>query len=324
MTSRTTQKQNATIMIRLPNWIGDACMCLPALDLVTQAGLSYVVCGRAWARPLLSGLKTGGFIEMMDSLKHNVRALRQWRREHPTHQVGLLMPDSFSSALAFRLAGIQSAGWRDDGRSLLLKWAFHKPSAPMHAVAAWFELTKLALKSWGYETHEATLPAALNLPITNEHKQSAAAALREAGLKAGEFVLIAPTATGQHRGQKKVWPHFDALARVLQNNRIQVAMCPPASEQMIAHRAAPSVDLIRPLDLGAFCALTRMARLVICNDSGVAHLCAAAKARQLTLFGVTDAERTGPWNTQSVNLGHNGKWPSAGEVITRVQQLLNS
>jgi len=324
MTAQDAKKRPAPIFIRLPNWIGDVCMCLPALELLNKAGLSYVVCARNWARPLLTGLKTEGFIEMTDSLKDNVRELRRWRREHPTQQFGLLMPDSLSSALTFRLAGIQSAGWRDDGRSLLLKWGFNKPSEPMHAVEAWFELAQRALSSWGIEARHIPLSPTINLTITNEHKQAAAAALREAGFKAGDFVLIAPTATGQHRGMKKVWPHFDAFARVLQNNRVNVAMCPPESEQAAANRAAPTVDLIRPLDLGAFCALTRMAKLVVCNDSGVAHLCAAAGAKQVTLFGVTEATRTGPWNPESCNLGQNGSWPTAGEVVARAQQLLSS
>lgn len=313
-----------TILVRLPNWVGDTCMCLPALELLRQSGVPVVLCGRSWAKSLFTGIPTAGFIEMTDSLKDNVRALRLWRREHPTHQLGLLMPDSLSSALAFRLAGIKSAGWRDDGRSLLLKWGYHKPAQSLHAVQSWFELTRRALNSWGIDTTQAQLPDSLNLTITNEHKQSAAAAVREAGLKAGQFVLIAPTATGQHRGQKKVWPHFDALSRVLQNNRVAVAMCPPEAEQAAANRAAPTVDLIRPLNLGAFCALTRQAKLVICNDSGVAHLCAAAGARQITLFGVTDPQRTGPWTPKSVNMGQNGHWPAAGEVVTRVQLLLNS
>jgi heptosyltransferase II len=313
----------APIFIRLPNWIGDVCMCLPALELLDKAGLSYVICARGWAKSLLTGLKTAGFIEMTDSIKENVRALRHWRREQPTHQLGLLMPDSLSSALTFRLAGIKSAGWRDDGRSLLLKWGYNKPTESMHAVEAWFELTQRALQSWGIEARHIPLSKRLHLPITNEHKQAAAASLREAGFKSGEFVLIAPTATGQHRGLKKVWPHFDAFARVLQNNRVKIAMCPPETEQAAAHRAAPTVDILRPLDLGAFCALTHMARLVICNDSGVAHLCAAAGAKQITLFGVTEMARTGPWSHESCNLGQNGRWPTAGEVVTRAQQLLN-
>lgn len=299
-------------------------MCLPALNLFKEFNVPLVICGRAWAKSLLAGLRTEGFIEMTSSTMGNVRALRQWRQEHPSHQNAILMPDSFSSALCFRLAGYKTAGWRDDGRSLLLTWPQTKPSESLHAVEAWFELAKRTLQLWGYDTTQSSLPSSLQLPITNEHKQSAAAALREAGLKTGKFVLIAPTAAGQHQGKRKVWPHFDALARVLQNNRIKVAMCTPLSEQAQANRAAPTVDFIRPLDLGAFCALTRMAQLVVCNDSGVAHLCAAAGARQLTLFGVTEAARTGPWTQNACSMGQNGRWPTTGEVVTRAQQMMSS
>jgi len=298
-------------------------MCLPALDLLRQAKVPIVICARGWAKPLLSGLHTEGFIEMSDSIRMNVRTLIKWRREHPSHQKALLMPDSLSSALTFRLAGFKTIGWRDDGRSLLLSWPQDKPQQPLHAVEAWFELTKRALNIWGYDTSSFSLPQSLSLPVTNEHKQSASAAIREAGLKAGNFVLIAPTATGKHKGQTKVWPHFDALTRVLQNNRVNVAMCPPLSEQAAANRAAPTADIIRPLDLGAYCALTQMAQLVVCNDSGVAHLSAAAGAKQVTLFGVTDATKTRPWTQNSCNMGQNGLWPTAGEVVTRVQQLLS-
>ena len=189
MTTPASTKQSNVVLVRLPNWIGDTCMCLPALDLLSQSGVPFVVCARGWAKSLLSGLRTEGFIEMKDSLKANVQALRDWRQTHPSHQHALLMPDSLSSALTFRLAGFQSVGWRDDGRSLLLKWPQTKPAEKLHAVQAWFELTKRALQCWGYDTSQVMLRDSVVLPITNEHKQSAAAALREAGLKSGDFVL---------------------------------------------------------------------------------------------------------------------------------------
>jgi len=88
--------------------------------------------------------------------------------------------------------------------------------------------------------------------------------------------------------------------------------------------AAPTAQLLPALGLGPFAALTRQAQLVICNDSGVSHICAAANARQLTLFGVTDPERTGPWTPNTVNLGQNGHWPAMHAVTERVQQLLSS
>ena len=61
---------------------------------------------------------------------------------------GLLLPDSLSSALVFRLAGLPSAGYRDDGRSLLLRWPVDKPDASLHAVESWHYLTRAALTRW--------------------------------------------------------------------------------------------------------------------------------------------------------------------------------
>ena len=148
--------------------------------------------------------------------------------------------------------------------------------------------------------------------------------MSEAKLIPGQFVLIAPTATGLHQGRIKVWPHFDALTRALQDQGMRVVACPPPAEQDPARMAAPTAEVLAPLGLGAYCALARNCALVICNDSGVSHLCAAVGARQVTLFGVTNPARTGPWTPDSVNLGQNGQWPSAHEVISRVAQILQS
>ncbi len=66
-----------------------------------------------------------------------------------------------------------------------------------------------------------------------------------------------------------------------------------------------------------------MAALVICNDSGVSHLGAAVQARQLTLFGVTDPARTGPWSDRAVCLGRTDEWPSVNEVLEQALALLD-
>jgi heptosyltransferase-2 len=205
-----------------------------------------------------------------------------------------------------------------------LRWPLHKPTEPLHAVQSYFALTKHALAAWGIDAQPQALPDRLHLPITKQHTQSAHDQLNAAGLKAGDFVLIAPTATGTHKGQAKVWPQFDAFTRILQNNGVRVAICPPKAEQAAALRAVPTADLIDPLRLGGFCALTRLAKVVICNDSGVSHLCAAVGAKQVTLFGVTDPARTGPWTPESMNLGQLGQWPTVGEVVQKTQQFFIS
>ncbi|HLR78764.1 MAG TPA: glycosyltransferase family 9 protein, partial [Burkholderiaceae bacterium] len=78
-----------------------------------------------------------------------------------------------------------------------------------------------------------------------------------------------------------------------------------------------------PVGLGAFATLTRHASLVICNDSGVSHIAAAAGARQLTLFGVTEQERTGPWSSSATCLGSASAWPDVDETERVALQLMN-
>ena len=311
-------------MIRLPNWVGDVCMSLPVLALCRDLGVEVAVSGRPWVADLLAGWPLAAVLPMQGRLREDIATLRAWRTAHPEYQRALLLPDSLSTALAFRLAGYRSAGYRDDGRSLLLTWGFSKPLGPLHAVQSWHHLACSALRAWGYDTAHARVDARLDLPLTAHQLQDAERVMQQGQLSAGKFVLIAPTATGRHKGQIKVWPHFDALTRALQGAGIRVVACPPPSEQEAARLSAPTAQVLPPLGLGAYCALARQAALVICNDSGVSHLCAAVGARQLTLFGVTNPARTGPWTPDSTNLGQNGRWPDAHSVIERAFELLQS
>lgn len=310
------------ILIRLPNWVGDVCMCLPALSLLHAKGLRFAVCARPWAQELLQGVAIESFVPVKGKFFNDLKILRAWHQQNPAYQQGLLFTDSLSSALLFRLAGLKSAGYRDDGRSLLLNLPLAKPEPRPHAVQSWYGLTTLALTRWGISTQENILAPRLDLTLTAQQELSALSVMAQANLIPGSFILIAPTATGLHHGQIKVWPHFGTLTQALQSRGKRVVMCPPPAEQEAAKLAAPGAELLPPLSLGAFAALARQARLVVCNDSGVSHLCAAVNARQLTLFGVTDPQRTGPWTPDSVNMGQNGQWAGASDVIARVFEIL--
>ena len=61
---------------------------------------------------------------------------------------------------------------------------------------------------------------------------------------------------------------------------------------------------------------------MIANDSGVSHIAAAVCAKQITLVGVTDAKRTGPWNPDAIVLGENGRWPALQSVIDTISELV--
>lgn len=319
------------ICVRLPNWVGDACMSLPALHMLSNAGYPLVLVGRPWARDLLAGLEPREFVAVQGPLRRDAAQLRDViravRGRHgattATPCKGICLPDSISSALVFRLAGIQTGGYRDDGRSLLLKWPVSKPRPRGHAVESYYHLTRAILRKWQVP---ATLPAqpgaALNLPLTSGHRQAAQATLERYNLYRKPFVLISPTATGLHKGRVKSWPHYEALSRHLIQQGWPVVMCPPPNEVDTAREAAPSAMVLPALPLGGYAALTRHAALVICNDSGTSHVAAAVQSRQLTLFGVTDPQRTRPWSPAAVLLGQDGAWPSLEDVAERALALL--
>ncbi|CAB3913933.1 glycosyltransferase family 9 protein [Achromobacter sp. CF-sbj1-Ac2-l] len=314
------------LYVRLPNWVGDVCMSLPSLRALQAAGLPLVICARPWARDLLDGIDKREFLPMLGKVgpdRATVSAHRRALGAEGRRARGLLLPDSLSSALVFRLAGVPSAGYRDDGRSFLLRWPVAKPDGGLHAVQSWHHLTREALARWGLPTGPGEPGPTLDLPLTPAHHQTASLALEAAGLAGQRFVLIAPTATGLHKGRVKVWPGFDTLTRALQARGHTVVMCPPPAEAEEARRNAPTAQLLPALPLGAFAALTVRATLVICNDSGVSHVAAAAGARELTLFGVTRPGRTGPWSPRAVCVGSETAWPSIEEVEHQAGQLLD-
>lgn len=304
------------IYVRLPNWIGDVCMCLPCLHAVISTGCDVVVCGKPWANELLSGLQGIRFIPFTGKWNTDKNTLKSTLEAHTQQQsVGLLLPDSLSSALAFRLAGLPCAGYKDDGRSLLLRWAITKPKAPLHAVESWYYLTHYALTQWGFNVPENPDPY-LHLPLTTAHEAQAQALLSP--LNHAPFILIAPTATGKHKGKEKIWPFFEILTKQLQKKGMMVVMSPPAQEKEMALTHAPSASLLPPIGLGGFIALLKKADVVICNDSGVSHLAALGAKKQITLIGVTDPIRTAPWSADAIVLGSMGHWPRVDEVMAHI------
>jgi heptosyltransferase-2 len=312
------------LYLRLPNWVGDVCMSLPSLRLLQAAGLPVAVCARPWAADLLSGVAgADDFVAIRGRFMQDRAAVRAHVRTRGAGGRALSLPDSLSSAAVFRLAGLPVAGYRDDGRSPLLRWPVDKPATRLHAVESWYHLTREALARWGLPTGDPAPPPALDLTLTDMHREQARACLEQAGLAQTPFVLIAPTATGLHRGRNKVWPGFAALTQGLRAQGVAVAMCPPPAEVDAARANAPDALLLPSLELGAFAALATRAALVICNDSGVSHVAAAAGARQITLFGVTQRERTGPWSSRAHCLGSEQGWPAVQEVQRTAQELLN-
>lgn len=305
------------LIVRLPNHLGDACMTLPALQLLAARGYRLMLAGKPWAADLFAAYPWA-IVPLPADRQRRIAALRA---HCPRGAAALLLTNSFGSALDFSLAGLRASGYATDLRRLLLDRAFPRPARwraepPMHMVEYYYALAGL------FTDGEAGAPPpdlALRLPA--EKLEHARRLLDEASVAAG-FVMLCPVAVGRHRGKVKAWPGFGALCRALRDAGSTVVACPGPGETEAVRAAIPGAVVLPETDVGTFAALLAASRLVVANDSGAAHVAAAVGARLITLFGVTDARRTGPWSTAAIGLGSADGWPTREDVAAAVDREL--
>jgi heptosyltransferase-2 len=303
-----------SLIIRLPNHLGDACMTLPALNLLADRGFALTLAGRAWALSLFAAYPWR-VVPLPAASGDRLRVLRDWRREH-RKGAGLLFTNSFSSAAEFRLAGLRATGYATDGRRLLLARAVARSAVrTTHMVEYYYRLaTELAPQS-------PPVPDALSLRVTPAATAAARALLAGAGVT-GPYIVLCPVAVGRHQGKVKAWDGFGRLCDELRAKDAAVVVCPGPGERDSALRATPNATMLPETNVGTFAALLAASQLVVANDSGSGHLAAAVGAPLVSVFGVTDPTHTRPWGTRAVRVGGAAGWPGYEAVAAAVAGAL--
>ncbi len=308
------------VAVRLPNWVGDVAMALPALALLRAHGHRLHLFGRGWARDLLAG--TPDTVSALPTGGAAVRAAVRAALRASGARDGLLLTNSFSSAWQMRRAGVRATGYRGDLRGLLLAQALPRPRGG-HEVEAFWALARALCARLAPDAPAAAAapPATLALPLAAAHRSAAETALANAGLRAGEpYSVLCPLAVGTVRGQSKQWPSFPLLARLCAEHGAVVA-CPGPGEEAACAAALPGATLLPGLGLGAYAAVLAGARRVVANDSGPMHLAAAVGVPVLGIFGVTAPARTRPWSALGASVGDGRGWPAVRAVWEAVQRL---
>lgn len=301
----------SALTVRLPNWVGDCIMALPALQALRAQGLELRCLGRGWAPGLLAA--TGlAVAELPRGRLAAARAMRATGAER-----ALLLTHSLSSALVARLARLPALGYARDGRSLLL--SHHRP---------WPEATHEARRYWGLA--DAALrwlerdglsgdPPRCELPLPDTAIAAGHAALGEAD--AGDApVVLCPVATGTVHGVDKHWPHFTTLAEhLVAAGTPPVVIAPPG--QLDAVRARfPGCHAIGELPIASFAGVLAAAGTVVANDSGPMHIACAVGTRSVIPFAVTDPAITGAWSDHLVPVrGEDGAWPGVDAVLAQLR-----
>lgn len=306
------------VLCRLPNHVGDCCMCLPALRLLSASGFTPALVGKRWAEDLLAGMGWR-FDPIEGKISEDLSRIRYLAHNASATQ-GLLLPNSFGSALLFKLGRLKTTGLRTDMRSFLLDNGIPEPGT-MHEVERFFYVAHEAIKAWGSTPAFDKVPEHLSLILMKRH-EAAAKNLIEQYKIPEKFALLAPIARGKHQGKVKHWEHFNELVAPLREKGVEPIVFPSLREEALAKAACPDATILPPTTLGNFAAIAKRAQVVVANDSGVSHIAAAVGAKQITLVGVTDTKRTGPWNPEAVVLGECGRWPTVDEVVTTLQKIL--
>ena len=321
------------IIVRIRNWVGDVVLGLPALRLIESHGYAPQIVARGkWAPALLAGEGWPVHVQparLADKLAQ-LRSLRaECRRLDPgfnRRENALSMPESFSSALELRLAGLRAVGYAKEGRSPLLARA-EPITLGGHALVSYWELACRFLR--------ITLPppAEVGLGVVPAKADEALRLLTAAGIT-GRYLLICPFAAGLATAKKlnKKWPAFaEFVARAPAELGLPLVVYPGPGEHAQARELYPAATMVDGSDLSVYAALLKGAALVVSNDTGPGHMAAALGTPLLSVLGPTIAVQWAPWGSkvtvvqkpQTPQSGDaDGAWPSADEVLAAAKQSL--
>ncbi len=282
--------RQGVLLLRLPNWVGDAVMASPVLVNLLASYEGIALIGRPHVLGLFQGLPALKGLFSLPPGRRNLILLA--RKIKGRFKCGLLLPNSFSSALLFFLARVKfRAGYVADGRRLLLTHPVKKPYRCLHQRDYYLKL----LEALGFETPFKSL----RLFLPEEAIKRAESFLTELP---PPRAIIAP---GAAFGPAKCWPlyRYRALAYHLRRKGFSIVVVGSAAEheagKEIAKDLARARNLCGLLDLATTAAVITKADLFVSNDSGLMHVAAALRVPQVAIFGSTDPKITGPLNPKA-------------------------
>lgn len=301
---------NLSLIIRLPNWVGDVVMAVPVLQALNQLGIKLYVVGKPWIQDLLRGLD----LELIPLSKPFWQA-KKTIATIPSDKV-LLLTNSLSSALIARLAGKVAIGYKTDSRQLLLNASLNKLKG-QHEVQYFWDIARFACQTWFAPlAWPQQIPTKISLPLNPAVRINTQKLLKREAIES-PFWVLCPFAHGTGKDKKpKIWPHWPELSKHLSSRRLIV--CPGKNEEHLCNELTPEAHVLTGLNLGEYACVLAQAERVIANDSGPMHIAAAVGAKTFGIFGVSDPERTAPWGADYIGSGEH--WPTVEHVLNHINR----
>jgi len=293
------------LLVRAPNWVGDAVMAIPALETIRRTKADAEIC--ILAQPAVANLFSGQpfanrILEYDSRGKHEgwlgrEKLIAEMRKEK--FDAAFLLQNAFEAAwLAWRAEIPERIGYARDARAPLLTKAIPVPregEIPKHESHYYLELLRRA--QW-CDAPPAIAP--IRLRIGDSARAAAESTLRSAGARENAWrCAIAP---GASYGAAKCWPpeRFALLAdRLVSECGADVIFFGTTGEKEIAahicsNMKSRAISLVGETSLRDLPALFASCSAFIGNDSGAMHVAAAAGLPVIGIFGSTDPEGTAP------------------------------
>lgn len=290
------------ILIRMPNWLGDAIMATPLIadlrnhypsariTVMCLANIAPLFEQDDQINEILSFKKLNGWVHGQS--RDIINPLR-----YGNFDLGILTTNSFSSAWWFWLGKVKNKiGFSTNFRSLLLDKAlpFPKNKEMQHQVLTYKELlTPLMIPI------STTMPY---LKISEKEKSEAKKFLENLGinLEKNKIIGINP---GAAFGSAKCWlpDRFRELTkRLIDDPDIRVLYFGDQNTSNLVASICKDlpntvINLAKKTTLRELMALIASCSVILSNDSGPMHIAAALKTPLVALFGSTSEIKTGPY-----------------------------
>ena len=291
------------LVLRPPNWLGDAVLALPAMAAIRRhfSSAQLTIAAASSVAALFredTDVRPDRVIELPSPTRDAVAAL-----EGEGFDLGVLFPNSFRSAWQFWRARIPARwAYATAGRGLLLT----RRSRPVRraGVRHQSDYYRDLVTGLGISCDDDTVP---RVAARQPSIERATALLQAHGVPVNApLVGFAP---GAAYGQAKQWPPqrmAEVIARLGRDHGV-VSVIFGAAHDRDAGRAIESwlrahapdmlprvVDLIGRTSLGALIAAVQRVSAFVSNDSGAMHLAAALGRPVVSIFGPTDDRVTHP------------------------------
>ncbi len=301
------------ILVRGPNWLGDAVMFEPSLRglrrLFPKAALSLLV--QPAVAELFRAHPDVDDMVLYDAKGRHAGLSGKWTLAGDLRRAGydlaVLFQNAFEAALLAFLAGIpRRYGYATDGRSLLLSQPVAVPDrrASLHQVRYYWDL----LKPLGL-TGEPDGP---RLHLSPQEERGIAHRLGQAGISDGDVVIgLNP---GSTYGSAKRWlpDRFADTAERLsrwvgqsEGRKAAVAIFGAKGEETLgreiaARLSAPVAVLSGATTIRELMAAVKRCSLLVTNDTGPMHIASAFNVPVTAVFGPTDWRTTAPFGDHHV------------------------